>query len=226
MCGSVALVAPGLCLGEFSVTSATTHSQRLIASIDTLLTSCGVPIDALDAIAISLGPGSFTGVRIGLTTAKGLAFATGKKLIGVHTLDALAIQAANPQGLVCAMLDARKSEVFAALYKNGTPLQTIEGSTASVVASIASICATISEPTTFIGDGALLYKEQIKSQLGALASFLSHEIYFPRAASVGRCAIDQWRTNSFIDPATTCPIYVRASDAEINFPPKSSQGSI
>ena len=121
MCGSVAVVAPDLCLAELSVTSSITHSRRLLDSIDTTLKNASIELVDIDAIAVSLGPGSFTGVRIGLTTAKGLALATSKPLIGINSLDALAGQTATCDSLICAMLDARKKEVFAAFYKKISP---------------------------------------------------------------------------------------------------------
>ena len=92
MCGSVALVSQGLCLAEYSLSSTTTHSRRLLATIHRLMEETGLDWEGIDAFAVSAGPGSFTGLRIGLTTAKGLAMATGKPLIAVSSTTTLACQ--------------------------------------------------------------------------------------------------------------------------------------
>lgn len=213
MCGSVALVSPGLCIGELSITSAVTHSRRLIDSIHTLMDNAALDMNAIDAVAVSIGPGSFTGVRIGVTTAKGLAIATQKPLIGVNSLDALASQVGVSKSLICAMLDARKNEVFAALYKshNGT----LERCSAQFSVSINTLCQGIAEPVLFIGDGAQLYHQEIQEELNDLCAFAPQELCFPRASAIGMKAISLWQTNSFSDPATLSPDYIRPSDAEI-----------
>jgi len=216
MCGSVAIVSPNLCLGELSITSSITHSKRLLDSIDTILNNVDLNLNDIDAIAVSLGPGSFTGVRIGLTTAKGLALATGKPLIGINSLIALASQVPCSNDLICSMLDARKKEVFAAFYKKnslGTVMQS--GNFLSVAPAI--LCDAISEPVIFVGDGALLYKSEIEERTGRFATFAPHEICFPRASATGMLALSHWTSGSFLNPAEASPIYVRPSDAEINY---------
>jgi tRNA threonylcarbamoyladenosine biosynthesis protein TsaB len=214
MCGSVAIVSPDLCLAELSITSSVTHSRRLIDSIETILKSVDLTLNDIDAIAVSLGPGSFTGIRIGLTTAKGLAFATGKPLIGINSLAALASQVAYSNARICSMLDARKKEVFAAFYQRNS-LGSVEQIGNLLSVPPAALCDTISEPVTFIGDGALLYKMEIQERIGPFAIFAPHEICYPRAAAIGMLAIRQWESGSFLDPSAASPIYVRPSDAEI-----------
>nr|MBF0220872.1 tRNA (adenosine(37)-N6)-threonylcarbamoyltransferase complex dimerization subunit type 1 TsaB [Desulfobulbaceae bacterium] len=219
MCGSVAIVSPDICLAELSITSPTTHSRRLLGAIDTVLENASLKIEDVDAIAISLGPGSFTGIRIGLTTAKGLAFATQKPLIGINTLDALAAQVGMTSSLICAMLDARKKEVFAAFYTTSSAQQ-LDRCSELLSVPIASIYQTISEPVLFVGDGSLLYKTELQDSLGLMASFAPHEICYPRASAVGMLAIGQWHSNNFLNPASASPSYVRPSDAEICYKKK------
>ena len=119
-CSSVALTCgtrqDGRVAASLSLTGNVTHSRRLFSAIDYLMKEAGVNWAAIAGIAVSLGPGSFTGLRIGLATAKGLAAAAGKLLFGVSTLDSLAAKCSTEK-LVCAVLDARKKEVYAALYR-------------------------------------------------------------------------------------------------------------
>ncbi len=216
MCGSIALVCRDLCIYEQSLYSKRTHSKRLIQQIDTALLESGLQWDAIEAIAVSLGPGSFTGLRIALGTVKGLAMAFGKKIIGVATLDALAHQLPRTEKQICPILDARKGEVYTSLYKydaEGKLLRLCEYRAVSPEA----LAELISEPTFFIGDGISVYKTIIAENLGDLAEFCYQGLYFARAAAVGLLALDKFAQGDFLDPATATPMYVRASDAELNF---------
>ena len=159
MCGSVALMSADRCLAEVSIDTATTHSRRLIQQIDRVMQETAMDWEGIDAIAISLGPGSFTGLRIGLSTAKGLCLAAGLPLLGVPTLDGLARQITSPPDtMVLAVLDARKKEVYGAFYKcneKGIP----EKIDKYMVMKPAELAMMIEEPTILIGDGALLYRD-------------------------------------------------------------------
>jgi tRNA threonylcarbamoyladenosine biosynthesis protein TsaB len=216
MCGSIAIVCRNLCIYEQSLYSNRTHSKRLMQQIDTALEESGQPWDAIAAIAVSLGPGSFTGLRIALGTVKGLAMALGKKLIGVSSLDALAHQLPRTSKQICPILDARKKEVYTSLYKfdeQGTLLEISEHQ----VISPQRLATLIQAPTFFIGDGTAVYNTLLSERLGALALFCDPRLYFPRASSVGMLALNKYAQTDFLDPATATPIYVRASDAELQF---------
>jgi len=217
MCGSIALVAEGLCLAENSLTTSTTHSQRLLASIHHLMAEGGVSWERLDAIAISTGPGSFTGLRIGLATAKGLAMATGKPLIGVSSLDTLACQLPWTAQTICPVIDARKHEVYTAFYRcdhSGYPKR----ESAYVAIAPESLALMIRDDVIFVGDGSTLYQEVFTEVLGKRAHFACPELFFVRAAALGHCAMNRWRQGQFLDPANATPDYIRPSEAEINFP--------
>jgi tRNA threonylcarbamoyladenosine biosynthesis protein TsaB len=216
MCGSIAIVCPQLCIYEQSLYSTSTHSKRLINQIDTALSESALGWDDIGAIAVSLGPGSFTGLRIALGTVKGLTMALDKKMIGISTLAALARQMPRISQQIRPILDARKKEVYTALYKytdNGLLQQLCKPQ----VLSPEALISLIEEPTFFIGDGISVYKTIIADNLGSLAQFAPPEIYFPRAASVGMLALDKFLQSDFLDPAKAAPMYVRASDAELNF---------
>lgn len=214
-CGSVAVVSSSGCLAEFSLTSQKTHSKRLLATIDQLLRETDNTIFDIDAIAISLGPGSFTGLRIGLATVKGLCMAAERPLIGVSSLDALAVQLPHQPRQVCAVLDARKKEIFAACYKSGQddlPIPTMP----PAALSPRALVERIREETVFIGDGTQLYGSFLAEKLGPLYKEVSSTLFFPRSSAVARVALYLYRRGEFLDPLTAAPLYIRASDAEIH----------
>jgi tRNA threonylcarbamoyladenosine biosynthesis protein TsaB len=225
MCGSVALVAENRCLAEFSLQTGETHSRRLLAGVDWLFQETGIDWSMICAVAVSLGPGSFTGLRIGLATAKGMAMAgTAKgmamagqtKLIGVGTLDGLASQLfAAGESLICPVLDARKKEVYCGFYRcdqHGIPRRLGE----YLVISPEALCARIDGPVLFLGDGAAIYGDLFREKLGDRLKIVPASIYFPRAATIGLLALEMWRQKEFLDPAGAEPIYIRPSEAELN----------
>ncbi len=215
-CGSLALVTEDRCLAEFSLNTTTTHSRRLLSGIDWLLAQCELSWPQIGAIAVGLGPGSFTGLRIALSTAKGLCMATGKPLIGVGTLDGLAGQFPFSSLPICPVVDARKNEIYTALYRcneQGMP----EKTAGPMVIKPQRLQEFITTPTLLVGDGLPLYGQMLKELLGESALLAPTELCFARAASIGSAAWHLFRQGTFLDPATTVPIYVRASDAELQF---------
>lgn len=216
MCGSVAVVADGVCIGELSLQSKVTHSRRLLNAIDFLFEQVECDWDGVSGIAVSIGPGSFTGIRIGLSTAKGLAMATGKPLLGIATLDALAGQFAHLDKPLCVVLDARKKEVYGAFYEccgDGSVRRTSD----YLVMPPEQLAERISVPTVMAGDGAALYHELFTELLGDRFLPVDGCCCFPRAASVARLAWDGWHRQEFVEPALLAPLYIRASDAELQF---------
>lgn len=216
-CGSVALVAAGTCIGEYSLQSALTHSRRLLAGIDWLMGEAGLTWEAIDGLAVSLGPGSFTGLRIGLSTVKGLAMAAEKPLLGVGTLDGLAAQVCRPGELICPVLDARKKEVYTALYRWDEATGYGRRLGEYLVVSPAALCGMIREPVVLVGDGAGIYGDFFRENLAGLATILPAGIYYPRAAAIGMLALDKWHARDFMAADTAVPLYVRSSEAEILF---------
>ena len=215
LCGSIALVSGSHCIAEQSLLSKLTHSKRLLATLDRVMAECQVTWEMLDAIAISLGPGSFTGLRIGLSTVKGLALATSLPLIGVPTLDGLASQFGFTARPVCPILDARKNEVYTALYQTDAS-GVMQRLTRYQVIPAAELAAQISAPTIFTGDGITVHGGLLREKLGELAVFAPEQLYFTKASSIGFLALSYWREQQFLDPAGCIPLYVRASDAELN----------
>jgi tRNA threonylcarbamoyladenosine biosynthesis protein TsaB len=215
MCGSIALVSVSHCIAEQSLLSKMTHSKRLLVTLERVMAECQVTWEQIDAIAISLGPGSFTGLRIGLSTVKGLALATSIPLIGVPTLDGLASQFTFTTMPVCPILDARKNEIYTALYQtdeNGI----MQRRSKYLVISAVKLAGQITEPTVFAGDGITVHGDLLREKLGDLAVFAPEQLYFAKASSIGFLALSRWQKKEFLDPAGCIPLYVRASDAELN----------
>ncbi len=222
MSGSIALLAGSRCIGEHSLHTRLTHSRRLLQGISGLMADTGIDWPEINALAISIGPGSFTGLRIGLATAKGLAFASGIPMIGVASLDGLAAQFRFLPMQLCPIFDARKQEVWSALYRcdnNGIPQRISE----YLAIPPAALVERITEPTLFVGDGLDLYRDMITQQLGELARFAPETIYFPRAAAIGLLAVMMYNKGEFLDPATATPLYIRPSEAEVHFKEKTKK---
>lgn len=227
-CGSVALVDGGGCRAEHSLQSSRTHSRRLLDAVAGLMRECETDWAQLDAIAVSLGPGSFTGLRIGLSSAKGLTLATAKPLIGISSLDGLAAQGGQQPLPICALIDARKKEVFAGFYQTSPtpgdnlskppeagPIGGLHRCRPFLALPPHDLAAMITEPTLLLGSGAELYRDLLQNELGPLALFAPPQLYFARAAAIGMLAQAQWRQGEFLDPARATPIYVRSSDAQL-----------
>lgn len=216
LCGSVALVSPDGLIAENSLLSKKTHSKRLLPVIAQLMQDSGCDWQDIDAIAVSIGPGSFTGLRIGLSTAKGLAMAADKPMLGVSSLDGLAWQVSRTDLPVCAVMDARKQEVFAAFYRitnAGIPERTSE----YLVIRPDDLAHRITCPTLLVGDGTVVYGQLFQDQLAERACFTSPLLIHCRAVAIGAAAIKCWQAGEFLNPATAAPLYVRKSDAELSF---------
>jgi tRNA threonylcarbamoyladenosine biosynthesis protein TsaB len=217
-CSSVALTSgtrrEGRVVASLSLTGNVTHSRRLFTAIDFIMKEAEVDWAAIAGIAVSLGPGSFTGLRIGLATAKGLAAAAGKLLFGVSTLDSLAAKCSTEK-LICSVLDARKKEVYAAFYRcNG------DGCTCRIgdmtVLAPEKLAAVINEPVVMVGDGAVVYGGLFKELLGDMVAFVPALLHEPSASSLGMLAGEMLLAGQQLDVAEASPMYIRSSDAELN----------
>lgn len=213
--GSVALTHGERLLGELHLDVRRTHGSWLLPAIGQLLGAAGLDAAELDAFAVTIGPGSFTGLRVGLATAKGLAIATGRPLVGVSTLQALAMQAPHAALPVCALLDARKGEVYAGLFRQDAGLP--EPLAAETVAAPERVLAGLSGPTLFVGDGAAAYRPLILRHLGEAARFLPAAYDPPRAAHAAVLAARCFAAGAAVPPAALNPLYLRPSEAELNF---------
>jgi tRNA threonylcarbamoyladenosine biosynthesis protein TsaB len=211
-CSAAVLYKDSL-LAEMTLVSSQTHSIHLMEMIETVIANAGLTVSDLDGFAATRGPGSFTGLRIGISSLKGLAAASGKPLVGVSTLDALAYQFSWSSFLICPFLDARKGEVYFSRcrFENGMLKQEIE----EQVSNPANAIEGIDEPCVFAGEGALTYKELILDKMGELARFALPAQNSIKALNVGLLAMERFEKNDTEGVADFVPKYIRKSDAEL-----------
>jgi tRNA threonylcarbamoyladenosine biosynthesis protein TsaB len=211
-CSSVSLSDGTTLLGECILGEDRCDSGRLMAAISDLLAAARLVPEALDSFAVSLGPGSFTGVRVGIATVKGLAIATAKPVVGFSSLAMLAMNLPFSSLQVAPMFDARKGELYAGLYRC-TALP--EAISPDAVIPPDSFLSAIAEPTIFLGEGAVRYRELIRATLGEMAIFPPWHTNLPRASAGAVIALAAALKGEFTPLPLLNPTYLRASEAEI-----------
>jgi tRNA threonylcarbamoyladenosine biosynthesis protein TsaB len=209
----VALLEQDRLLGEYLFSGAKAHSQRLLGMIDRLLTDSGCSIGDIDLFAVSLGPGSFTGLRVGISTAQGLALAAGRQIAGIPTLEALAFQARGCCDQICPMVTARGQEVFTAHYRTTDKDGLVQVREETVIGPEAWL-AGISGETVFLGSGAVRHRKTIEALLGAHARVLPFPAGLPRASAVAALALARFAGEHRYASETIAPRYIKAPDAE------------
>ena len=193
------------------------HAEIVLPLIQSMLTKARVAVADLSGIAISIGPGSFTGLRVGLATAKGIAYECGLPLVGVSTLHANAARVPSFDGIICSLLDARKNEVYFALFRRDG--QDLKRLTQDAMSSIEGALDQLrnfnrtSASVLFIGDGATTY-EKILARDFASAQIFAGKGYSSMAAQVARLAEERFRAHSTDDLALLAPVYLRPTQAE------------
>ena len=218
---SCAILEEDKLLGEVNLNGKKQHSVILMHLIDNLLKDLKLSLDDIDAFAVSSGPGSFTGLRIGMATAKGLASATNKPFIGVSSLDALAFNLAYTDGIVCPIIDALRDNVYTALYsfKNGK----LERLTDYMAIHIDDLISTIKngnyDSVSFVGDAIPKFKEKLSSSFEKV-NFAPNNVNLARASSLGELGLSRIKKGLADDPLTFAPIYLRKSQAEREYEEK------
>lgn len=223
-CGSVAVSRGETILGEILLNIKSTHTDRLLVTIRQLLTDTGVALEDLDALGVVVGPGSFTGLRVGVATVKGLALALEKPVAGVSSLRTLALQVPFSCHPLCVLLDARKNEVYAGLYgwEGGMPVSFSE----EAVHPPEKLLQSLEGEVLFVGDGALAYRTLIVRQLGARAHFIPWPLHLPRASSAAALALADLRQDRTLPLELLTPRYIRLSEAEIMWSRRLEAGLI
>lgn len=222
---AVAVAGPQGVLAERMVFNRRTHSVNLLPMIKAVLEESGVGRHGITGIAVSRGPGSFTGLRIGISAAKALARVMGVPVVGIPTLEALAYPLAGQRSLICPVLNARKNEVYAAVYDNdGLELHCLAGPMAVRPGKLVEILLSLGGPVLFVGDGAAVYGPDLKSGLGEHAGFAPLAANFPRGAAVAEMGLRAFGAGRGCDPAILRPEYVRISEAEAAWLKRNSAG--
>lgn len=213
LAGGAAILDGERVLGEYTLNIKATHSERLMAAVDRLLQDCGWELADLEGVAVAIGPGSFTGLRIGVSTVKGLALALGIPIAAVPTLDALAATlpfAAHP---VCPVLDAKKGEIYACLYHwaDGGMVRDWE----YLALAPEALCDRLTGPVIFVGDAVDTLGGVLSARLGDNARFAPAGRRLPSPGSVGALGHALLLAGQRVDPAALTPLYLRPSEAEL-----------
>ena len=212
---SVALMDNEKLIGEFTINHMRTHSQKLMPMIAELLDSCQVRTEDVDYVAVAEGPGSFTGLRIGVATAKGLAHAVNIPVVGISTLDALAFNLAFSHGLICPILDARRGQVYTAIYKwDNEELNIVDGPMAISIEELVEKLILRPEKVTFLGDGIDKNKDMLLERLGGRVILAPRSCRMPKAASIAELAFQRVREGNEKTYYELTPEYLRKSEAE------------
>ena len=212
--GSVALMEEGKLLGENYCNTGLTHSQTLLKMAEDLLASCGYTPQDVGAVAVAAGPGSFTGVRIGVAAAKGYAWGSQIPCCGVSTLEAMALSLGVWDGYVVGVMDARRSQVYTATFlaKDGI-LTRITEDRAISLQELGNELKILSKPVFLVGDGSILCYNTLKEQVNTLVLPPEHRMH-QRASGVALAATQRIARGEPCDGATLTPNYLRLSQAE------------
>lgn len=215
----VALIQDGILIAEYTTNYKKTHSQTLLPMLDELKQMVELDLHTIDVIAVAAGPGSFTGLRIGSATAKGLGLALDIPLAAVPTVDALAYNLYGTDKLVCPMMDARRSQVYTGLYtfekkEDGYALHTLVEQCALPVEQLAEKINACGKEVIFLGDGVPVYREILQEKLQVPYSFAPASCNRQRAACVADLAEVYVRENRLVSADEFAPEYLRMSQAE------------
>jgi tRNA threonylcarbamoyladenosine biosynthesis protein TsaB len=209
--GAVAVIVDGAVSWEGTGDPRLTHGERLPRELLTALDGAGIPLASVDLFAVAAGPGSFTGLRVGIAAMQGLAMATGRGIVPVSTLEALALAAAAAAPrLTAAWMDAQRGQVFAALYRDGSADPIEPPSAMTPAETLAHWSSHDLGDAVFIGDGAVRYADVIRGVIPQASRILAPP---PLAPIVGRIAAAA--PHRAVNPHAVIPIYVRRPDAEI-----------
>lgn len=221
LASGVALLSEEQVLAEFVLQTARTHSQRLLPSIDFILQEAGIRPSQLDAVVVSAGPGSFTGLRIGMSTAKGFAHALGIPIIGVNTLDFWAENYPCFSGSVVPILDARKGEVYTATYRwvDGE-MERVTAPRAMALSALIKELLPSSGPIAFVGDAVQPYRHQLVDGLGDRAVVSLPTDRMPRPSRLAYLGLKRLQKGAVDELFTLVPQYLRQSEAEVKLAQK------
>lgn len=215
MLGGIAVMDDAGLIVETRLNVKSTHSERLMTELNHTLKQSGLKISDIDIFAVAIGPGSFTGLRIGLSTVKGFSYVTGKPIVSVPTLEAFAWNFPYSRYPICTMLDARKEEVYAAVFRwegNGFVRLINE---VSIKPSELLGKLNEAERIIFTGEGALLYKDTIIEVMGRKAIFAPSQKMVPSPSNVAFIGLEKAMKGEFSEPISLIPFYIRKSEAEI-----------
>lgn len=210
---SAAIVAETGLLAEITLDNDQTHARHVMALVDRVLALAGVALNTLDGFAVTRGPGSFTGLRIGLSTIMGLGQATGKPIVTVSSLEVLAAQVPSVPMPIVSMIDAYRNEVYLAAYRYDK--NQLNRFIEETVIDPEKISDLIQEPSLLVGNGTATYRRVLVNHLGERAMFTPNRLHTIRGATVAELGLMQL-TSKGCEAKHITPVYLRKSDAELN----------
>ena len=212
---SVAVAEDDNLIAEYTVNYKKTHSQTLLPMLDEIAKMTDLDLNTIDAIAVAAGPGSFTGLRIGSATAKGLGLALKKPLIPIPTVEGLAYNLYGTKALICPLMDARRNQVYTGIYEfSGENFKKVEDQMAVPIEEIIRKLNETGREVIFLGDGVSVYKKVIEQQCSIPYSFAPAHVNKQRAGALAALAQQYFREGKIEDPAEHKPDYLRLSQAE------------
>lgn len=213
---SVAIVDDDVTIVEYTTNFKKTHSETLLPMLNEIINMTGISLKSIDAIAVSGGPGSFTGLRIGAASAKGLGLALNLPLIHVPTLDAMALNIYSTNSIIVPIMDARRAQVYTGIYKNGINFEIIKPSMAVGIDELVMEIEKMkgAEHIVFLGDGVLVFKDYINENLRISHSFAPANLNRQRAANIAILGLEMFKKGEIISADDMRPEYLRKSQAE------------
>lgn len=209
---TAALVDDDVLIAQFSLNNKTTHSTKLLPQIEYMMKNAETQFSDIDLFAVTVGPGSFTGQRIGVSTAKALAHAVNKPMVGVSSLMAMAYNIKYTDFLICPIMDARREQVYTATFKwKNNKLITIKEDRAM---ALDDLLDEISENVIFLGDGVPVFKDKITDKLGDNAHFAPANLMHINGGGVAEAAKSEYKKGNACNYASLTPTYLRLSQAE------------
>lgn len=216
----VALIDEDRLIREEFVNYKKTHSEKLMPMVDRILNECEIGMEDITAIAVSKGPGSFTGLRIGMAAVKGLAMACSKPVVAISTLDVLAHNICHSDVLLCPLLDARKQEVYCAMYDvSGVYPQKLSEEKACSPQEFLDTVDKVArdnqkEKIILLGDGYYPYQDYFRETLGDRLKLVPSHLMLPRASALAHLAVNRVKNQDYDEIMTLRPLYLRLSEAE------------
>ena len=212
---SVAIASEEEIIAEYTIKHKKTHSQTLLPMIDRVLKFAEIDLKDIEYVAVTVGPGSFTGLRIGAATAKGLTQALNIPIVSVSTLEALAYNVFQSDKLICPIMDARRNNVFSAVYKReNESLEIVIEPKAFSIEELVNKLNEINKEVIFVGDGISVQKDYIRNNLRVDFSFAPTYAREQKASSVVGVALEKIKFNKTVLSKDFKPIYLRKSQAE------------
>ena len=214
MVASVAIVQDDILMAEYTMNHKKTHSETLLPMIDEIVRNSETRLEDIDAIAIASGPGSFTGLRIGAATAKGLGLSIEKPIVPVKSCEGLAFNMWGTEGLVCPIMDARRNQVYTGIYRVLGNVEVVMDQTPMDIHELIERLNNLAEEVTFLGDGVDIYKDIIWKEIKVPCKMAPASMNRQRGASIATYGEILFKDKKYVSADDFAPEYLRKSQAE------------